>query len=55
MSKQFHRRVPKYKKISPKRTRFKNDFERDIAAMRKVWKMLIQGANNWLGDIGRKY
>ncbi|CAX32441.1 Conserved hypothetical protein [Prochlorococcus marinus str. MIT 9313] len=35
--------------------RFNSDFERDLAAMNRVWKMLRQGTIRWLGEIGRQY
>ena len=34
---------------------FKNGLDRDIAAMRKVWKMLGEGSVRWLGEVGRQY
>ncbi|WP_245407173.1 MULTISPECIES: hypothetical protein [unclassified Synechococcus] len=35
--------------------RFKNDFDRDLAAMARVWSMIRQGAVRWIGEIGRQY
>ncbi|KGG25424.1 MULTISPECIES: hypothetical protein [unclassified Prochlorococcus] len=35
--------------------RFNSDFERDLAAMNRVWRMLQQGTIRWLGEIGRQY
>ncbi len=32
-----------------------NELERDLAAMKKVWKMLREGSVRWLGEIGRQY
>ncbi len=29
--------------------------DRDIAAMKKVWEMLLEGSVRWLGEIGRQY
>ena len=34
---------------------FNNGLDRDIAAMRKVWKMLREGSVRWLGEVGRQY
>ena len=34
---------------------FNSDFERDLAAMNRVWRMLRQGTIRWLGEIGRQY
>ena len=34
---------------------FNNGLDRDIAAMKKVWKMLREGSVRWLGEIGRQY
>ncbi len=34
---------------------FNNVLNRDIAAMKKVWKMLLQGSARWLGEVGRQY
>jgi len=34
---------------------FNNGLDRDIAAMKKVWKMLREGAVRWLGEVGRQY
>ena len=35
--------------------RFRNDFDRDLAAMARVWSMIRQGAVRWIGEIGRQY
>ena len=35
--------------------RFKNDFDRDLAAMARVWRMLREGATRWFGEVGRQY
>ncbi len=35
--------------------RFRNDFERDLAAMARVWSMIRHGAVRWIGEIGRQY
>ena len=35
--------------------RFKNDFDRDLAAMARVWLMIRHGAVRWIGEIGRQY
>lgn len=35
--------------------RFKNDFDRDLAAMVRVWTMIRHGAVRWIGEIGRQY
>ena len=34
---------------------FNNELDRDIAAMKKVWKMLCEGSVRWLGEVGRQY
>ena len=34
---------------------FNNGLDRDIAAMKKVWKMLREGSVRWLGEVGRQY
>ncbi len=34
---------------------FNNGLDQDIAAMRKVWKMLREGLVRWLGEVGRQY
>ena len=34
---------------------FNHGLDRDIAAMRKVWKMLREGSVRWLGEVGRQY
>ena len=34
---------------------FNNGLERDIAAMKKVWKMLLEGSIRWFGEVGRQY
>ena len=34
---------------------FKNGLDRDIAAMKKVWKMLLEGSIRWFGEVGRQY
>ena len=34
---------------------FNNGLDRDIAAMKKVWKMLLEGSTRWLGEVGRQY
>ena len=34
---------------------FNNGLDRDIAAMRRVWKMLREGSVRWLGEVGRQY
>tara|TARA_B100001059_G_scaffold107059_1_gene106702 strand:- start:1201 stop:1335 length:135 start_codon:yes stop_codon:yes gene_type:complete len=38
---------------APQRSR--TDFDRDLAAMAKVWSMIRQGAVRWIGEIGRQY
>ena len=35
--------------------RFKNEFDRDLAAMARVWAMIRHGAVRWIGEIGRQY
>ncbi len=35
--------------------RFRTDFDRDLAAMARVWSMIRQGAVRWIGEIGRQY
>ncbi len=34
---------------------FNKELERDITAMKKVWKMLREGSVRWLGEVGRQY
>ncbi len=34
---------------------FNNGLNRDITAMKKVWKMLLEGSVRWLGEVGRQY
>ena len=34
---------------------FNNVLDRDIAAMKKVLKMLREGSVRWLGELGRQY
>ena len=34
---------------------FNNELDRDIAAMKKVWKMLLEGSIRWFGEVGRQY
>ncbi len=34
---------------------FNNGLERDIAAMKKVWGMLLEGSIRWFGEVGRQY
>ncbi len=34
---------------------FNNGLYRDIAAMKKVWKMLLEGSVRWFGEVGRQY
>ena len=34
---------------------FNNGLDRDIAAMKKVWKMLLKGSIRWFGEVGRQY
>ncbi len=34
---------------------FNNGLDRDIAAMKKVLKMLREGSVRWLGELGRQY
>ena len=34
---------------------FNNVLDRDIAAMKKVWKMLLEGSARWFGEVGRQY
>ncbi len=34
---------------------FNNGLDRDIAAMKKVWKMLLEGSIRWFGEVGRQY
>tara|TARA_B100000029_G_scaffold471120_1_gene510525 strand:+ start:1385 stop:1570 length:186 start_codon:yes stop_codon:yes gene_type:complete len=38
-----------------KKQRFNNTFERDLFAMRQVWKMLKTGTIRWFGEVGRQY
>ncbi|HGY5545776.1 MAG: hypothetical protein AB8A35_08625 [Prochlorococcus sp.] len=40
---------------SSKSRRFNSDFERDLAAMGRVWRMLRQGTMRWFGEVGRQY
>ena len=46
-----------YKEIDDLRhpNNFNNGLDRDIAAMKKVWKMLREGSVRWLGEVGRQY
>ncbi|WP_320674022.1 hypothetical protein [Prochlorococcus sp. MIT 1341] len=32
-----------------------NGLDRDIAAMKKVWGMLLEGSIRWFGEVGRQY
>ena len=34
---------------------FNNGLDRDIAAMKKVWEMLLEGSIRWFGEVGRQY
>ena len=34
---------------------FNNGLDRDIAAMKKVWEMLLEGSMRWFGEVGRQY
>ena len=34
---------------------FNNELDRDIAAMKKVWEMLLEGSIRWFGEVGRQY
>ncbi len=46
----------KLKEIKRKRNKhFQNGLERDLFAMKQVWKMLQQGTVRWFGEIGRQY
>ena len=46
----------KVKEIQHKRNKhFQNSLERDLLAMKHVWKMLQQGTVRWFGEIGRQY
>ena len=37
------------------RSNQRSEFDRDLAAMGKVWSMIRQGAARMLGEIGRQY
>ncbi|MBT67316.1 MAG: hypothetical protein CMN98_09290 [Synechococcus sp. NP17] len=52
-----HSRPPMQATARSKRTpqRFRNDFDRDLAAMARVWSMIRNGAVRWIGEIGRQY
>ncbi|AKN61546.1 hypothetical protein WB44_11085 [Synechococcus sp. WH 8020] len=52
-----HSRAPMQSSVRNNRAsqRFKNDFDRDLAAMARVWSMIRQGAVRWIGEIGRQY
>ena len=34
---------------------FNTGLDRDIAAMNKVWRMLLEGSMRWFGEVGRQY
>ncbi len=34
---------------------FSTGLDRDIAAMKVVWRMLREGSVRWIGEVGRKY
>ena len=36
-------------------SKFHNGLDRDIAAMKKIWKMLLEGSIRWRGEVGRQY
>ena len=33
----------------------RSDFDRDLAAMKRVWQMIRQGAVRMVGEVGRQY
>ena len=37
------------------RRRFESELDRDLAAMKRVWKMIRAGAVRMVGEIGRQY
>jgi len=52
-----HSRAPEQSTARSNRApqQFKNDFDRDLAAMARVWSMIRHGAVRWIGEIGRQY
>ena len=55
--KRFDQQTQNYtqRKFYSRRKGFKNNFERDLVAMKQVWKMLQEGSIRWLGEVGRRY
>ena len=49
----YIRRSQRYGSTS--NSRFNNDFDRDLAAMKRVWQMIRQGAVRMVGEVGRQY
>ncbi|MEC8440707.1 MAG: hypothetical protein VXZ59_00145 [Cyanobacteriota bacterium] len=41
--------------IRRKDGRVRSDFDRDLAAMKRVWQMIRQGAVRMVGEVGRQY
>lgn len=37
------------------RTRVRSEFDRDFAAMKRVWRMIRDGTVRMVGEIGRQY
>ena len=54
------RRYPNRARLASRRTgplepAFQSELDRDFAAMKRVWKMIRQGAVRMVGEIGRQY
>ncbi len=56
-----HTRFPKKTIHNPRKRQAANSkhatntFQRDLLAMKQVWKMLKTGTIRWFGEVGRQY